>query len=242
MKEFQKIGGLFICEECHKTFKQKNSLSKHISTMHNSQVYYDKWIKDEDEDKCKICNKKNIFISIGKGYKYCCSRKHLVEWNHMQIQNAIIKKYGVKSSLSLKKFKEDGMVRKYGVKNAYQSEIIKEKIRNTWNKKYGVDNPFKSEIIKEKIRKTLNKKYNVNYPTQSEEIREKIKESFRKSFKVEYALQNTELFRKQQKTAYYARKYKDSKIYYRGSFELDFLNKYWLCADKRLWLKRLEQN
>ena len=227
MKEFKKIKELFVCEECHKTFKQKNSLSKHISTIHNSQEYYDKWLKNKDEDKCKICNNKNIFISIGKGYKCCCSREHLVKWNHIQIQNAIFKKYGVKSSLSLNKFREGGMIKKYGVKNPYQSEIIKMKIKNTWNQKYGVDNPFKSEKIKNKIKQTNKKKYGVEYPTQSAEIRNKIKESFKKSFEVEYALQNLELFIKQQKSAYYARKYMNSKIYYRGSFEFDFLNNYY---------------
>ena len=66
--------------------------------------------------------------------------------------------------------------------------------------KDGVVNVFQSEIIKEKIKITNNKKYGVNYPTQ-----------------------NKEIFEKTQAAAYKKIKYKDTDIFYQGTYELDFI-------------------
>lgn len=214
------------CFECGREFSAKNALSKHISSFHNAEKYYDKWIKKEGEDECEICGGKNIFISIGKGYKNGCCRKHIIQINHNNIEKAIMAKYGVKSSLSFEKNRIGGMMTKYGVKNPGQLKSIQSKIKNTNLKKYGVENPFQSEIVKEKIKNTNLKKYGVKYPTQSYEIREKIKESFRKNYNCEYALQNPIFFKKQQEYSRYARKFMNTEIYYRSSYEFDFLYKY----------------
>lgn len=53
---------------------------------------------------------------------------------------------------------------KYGVKNLFQSNIIKEKMKNTWIKNHGIDNPMKLNSIKEKGLVTKEIKYgNKNY-------------------------------------------------------------------------------
>jgi len=66
MKEFRKNQeGLFICEECNKTFNNCQQLSRHIHFKHNGQKqYFDKWIKEEIEELCKICNKETKFLGI----------------------------------------------------------------------------------------------------------------------------------------------------------------------------------
>ena len=56
MKEFRKIeNGLFVCEECGLLCGDKKYLSKHVRKTHNIKKYYDKWLKEEREGKCKIC-------------------------------------------------------------------------------------------------------------------------------------------------------------------------------------------
>ena len=66
MKEFKKNQeGHFICEECRKNYVKKDGLSKHINLLHNGvKAYYDKWLKDKNEGKCKICNNQISLIAI----------------------------------------------------------------------------------------------------------------------------------------------------------------------------------
>jgi len=215
------------CKECGKEALTKNALSKHISTYHNPQEYYDRWIKKDNEDICKICGNKNIFISFGKGYKNGCCREHIVKLNHTKINESIKAKYGVSSTLCLEENRIGGMLKKYRVKNAGELDFVKKKIRTTNLERYGVENPYQYEEFKQKIKNTNLKKYGVEYPTQSPEIREKIKDSFRRSYNCEYALQNPDFFEKYESNCRYARKFKNTNIYYRSSFELDFLLKYY---------------
>jgi uncharacterized alkaline shock family protein YloU len=213
------------CKECNKIFETKKALFIHISKKHNNKLYYDKWINTV-LNNCEICGAQTDFLNLRLGYKKYCN-KHYHEWNYIQIKNATFKKYGVNSFLCLQDIKEAATIKKYGVKNVFMNEQIKEKIKKTNMKKYGVDNPFKSEEIKEKIKKTNMKKYGVNYPSQSKDIQNKIKQSFKNHYGVEYALQNKKLHEQQLKSSYYSKKYKDTDINYRASYELDFLEKFY---------------
>jgi len=147
------------------------------------------------------------------------------EWNVIQIKKANLEKYGVESTLSLKRCKEDGMIKKYGVKNPFESKEIQEKIKKTNLRKYGVKNPFESKEIQEKIKKTNLDRHGVEYPSQSKKIQEKIKQSFLKKYGVEYALQNKEFFDKYINTSFNRGRFKTG-VYYQCSYELDFLEKY----------------
>ena len=68
---------------------------------------------------------------------------------------------------------ESSLIQKYGVKNAFQSEKVKAKIKETNLSKLGVDNPAKSAVVQAKIRKTLFKKLGVTYQMKNSAIREK---------------------------------------------------------------------
>ena len=192
MKKFKKINKLFICEECNELFKTLRGLSTHIQFKHNNKEYYNKWLKDYGDDLCKICQTPTQFINMSRGYNKGCCREHIIKWNHIKIREAIFKKYGVKSILCIKKYKEKGMIKKYGVNNPFKSKEIKDKIKKTNLKKYGVENAAKSQLIKEKIVNTCIKNLGVKYPTQSIVVKDKIKKTFLKHYNVEYALQNNE--------------------------------------------------
>ena len=77
MKEFRKNEqGLFVCEECHTLHKGKNSLTRHVQKIHmRIKTYYDKWVKENNEDICKIRGKETQFSNSSRGYKHTCSYK-----------------------------------------------------------------------------------------------------------------------------------------------------------------------
>ena len=95
-------------------------------------------------------------------------------------------------------------IKKYGVQNVAQCEKIKEKIKDTNIKKYGNASALNGSVQIKKKQETWNDKYGVDNPMQNEEI-----------------------FFKAQLTGFKAKKFKNTDIYYRGSYELDFLEKYY---------------
>ena len=67
------------CKICNKEIKA-NALSRHLKCKHkwnfkegNTKVYYDLYLKIENEDKCKFCGKLTQFATVVKGYLECCS-------------------------------------------------------------------------------------------------------------------------------------------------------------------------
>lgn len=92
---------------------------------------------------------------------------------------------------------------KYGVKNPFESKEVQNKIRETFIKNYGVDNNMKSEKGREEYKKAMNKKYGVDWP-----------------------LQDKKILDKNQKSAKTLKQYKDTKLWYQGSYEKEFLDLY----------------
>ena len=62
------------CEICGREFNNLKSVISHSAKHHKvtSKEYYDRYLKKEDEGKCKICGKPTKFIGAREGYsKYC---------------------------------------------------------------------------------------------------------------------------------------------------------------------------
>jgi hypothetical protein len=119
--------GHFICEECGLICNGIKGLSIHIGKIHNSKLYFDRWLKDENDDKCKICKKQTKFLSIGRGYKNTCSYK---------CSNI----YGCEQS-------SKGNMIKYGVKRPSQLNKFKEKSKETCLKNWSVEHPMQNKEI-----------------------------------------------------------------------------------------------
>lgn len=63
------------CKFCHKQIKSLG-ISTHLLVKHNihSREYYDKYLKEPDENICKNCGKETKFINFTYGYRrYCCT-------------------------------------------------------------------------------------------------------------------------------------------------------------------------
>lgn len=124
-----------ICQICGKEFKS----ASHIKKAHNICVkdYYDKYIKQPNEEICIRCGKPTTFKGINKGYcKYCsvkCSQ------NDFTVREKVSTTY------------KKTMLDKYGVENPQQVQFIKDKTKQTCLEKYGSEYAISSKEIKDKI-------------------------------------------------------------------------------------------
>ena len=116
------------CKICNKKYKNYKSLSLHIRQTHKieSQSYFDKYLKKEDDGKCAVCGKPTNFKSLSMGYYTHCSHDCSVK-----DENVILKS---KETLH-KNYGEEGL----------KNPIIRQKAEQTSMKNYGETNPAKSE-------------------------------------------------------------------------------------------------
>ncbi len=183
------------CKICYKEYKNLNGISKHLNFSHkdiSKQIYYDKFLKNKNDDKCIICNKKTKYNSFHKGYNKCCS----IKCSNKLRENTNFNKYGytyvTKDPFIFEKIKQTNL-KKYGV------DIIlkdKNKMINAIQKKYGVNNVFQSKIIKEKIKQTNLKKFGVENPSQNKIIKQNKKDTYKLNFGVEFGFLQQEKTRK----------------------------------------------
>ena len=129
-------------------------------------------------------------------------------------------------SCSPKKYKET-CLRVYGVSNTSKLSKILDKIKSTNLKRYGVESFAKLESFKENHKLKMVEKYGVDSFSKTEEWLIKQKQTSLEKYGVENASQCSEIFSKQQKSRYEIFKFRDTELLYQGSFELDFLEKYY---------------
>ena len=92
------------------------------------------------------------------------------------------------------------MMETYGVEFAFQSEVVKDKIKNTHLKKRGVENPFQSEDVKQKRKQRILEKYGVEEFFHADEVKQLVRESMRERHGVDYPLQSEKIREKYKKT------------------------------------------
>jgi hypothetical protein len=121
---------------------------------------------------------------------------------------------------------EKTCIEKYGSKNASSNEEIKIRRKESVLKSHGCENVFQSKEIKDKIKKNCFEKYGVEFFMQCELGKKKVKEGFQKKYGTDHYMKNPDKFKSFMKTNLKIKKYENSNLYYQGSYELDFLEKY----------------
>lgn len=142
---------------------------------------------------CPMCNNNLKFQKSGNYSKYCSQKcvANSPETTAKKLKTNI-KKYGSEEAYreaSAKKLKNISM-EKYGVENLFQSQIVKEKSKETMQKKYGVSHPSESTDILIKRKQTMVDRYGVEHALQSPDSKNKFIKTMRERFGVEYALQS----------------------------------------------------
>jgi len=248
MKEFKKTNDrLFICEECNRSFNNHQSLGKHISQKHNLKNYYNKYLKEESEGLCKICGKETKFVNLVKGYLNTCSKKCKNIYCYNKNKMGMKEKYGVEHNFQRKEIREKIIKdNKKNQKYPFYKKETQNKIKENNFKIYGLENQFQREEVKEhnkqikkerygdeyynnpeKNKQTCLEHFGVEHSLQSKEIQEKFKQTCFNNNGVEWPMQNREIFEKAQKSGYKIKYFKNTDIYYRGTYEFDFLEKYY---------------
>jgi hypothetical protein len=134
-------------------------------------------------------------------------------------------KYGENWGKEWYKNMSNEMMKNFGVSHPLQSKIFLDKLKETNMKKYGECWNSKSDIVKLNIRKSFQEKYGVDNISQLESIKEKKKDTSLKNFGVTHHLKDYNLFQKHLIAQYKIKKYKDTDLYYQGSYEYFFLEK-----------------
>jgi len=132
-------------------------------------------------------------------------------------------RYGNDYFKKLSEKSESVMMEKYGVSHPLQLEEFKKKRRKTNLEKYGVENVSQVEEFKEKRKKTIIELYGVENVSQNEDIKQKKKDTSMKSFGVNHHLKDYDMLQKHFKAQYKIKRYKETELYYQGSYELHFL-------------------
>lgn len=219
----------YTCKICNYKFNNFKGIGRHLLAKHNinAKIYYDTYLKSNNEGICKLCGNNTNFINLIKGYAIYCSSKCVN--NDPDIKNKIcatnIKKYGTKYGLSnsevIEKRKQT-CLEKYGVENVFQIDYIKEKSKKTCLEKYGSEYYAQSSERNYYYMQTCLEKYGVEHYSQTDEYKEKYRNTCLEKYGVEYYSQTNEFFKK------YLNSFKNNKDTntgrFRSSWELKYEN------------------
>jgi len=191
------------CEICNNIFTTSNRLCRHIERDHNvdRKIYYDKYIRKDNEGICPICGKDTFFIGFKRGYRtYCscsCSKLDPIIQQHTKQTN--LATYGVEvifqrpdviekahSKEAIEKAQQT-MYKKFGVKSNLERQEVRDKCnleesklkaQETLFKHFGVKNPVyladnNSEEAKKKRAQTTLDRFGVDNIFKLPEVREK---------------------------------------------------------------------
>lgn len=78
------------CFICNKDIEC--SIKEHLSSFHHNfsrKLYYDTYLKKQNEGKCIICNKEAVFKSIEQGYSNYCSTKCAWQTDEVKLKRKI---------------------------------------------------------------------------------------------------------------------------------------------------------
>lgn len=214
------------CKICNQEVKNLLALSTHIQFKHENKKkeYYDLYMGGKDEGFCKTCKNPTNFRIFSTGYEiYCCEECERIDYSErMSLDNPM--KYQISKDNQRKTNQK-----RYGVDQNTQREEIKEKIKRTNNDLYGVDNVSQVQEFQDQAKKnrekTCMREHGVSHYFMLEEVKAKMRKTFFKKYGYENCMQNEDVFLRNQKSGCQAKAYEN--LYYRGSFELDFLEKYY---------------
>lgn len=201
------------------------------------------------------CSEKCSAINVSDKRQKTLEENNIKKWgvkNVFQLEttknkskHTLLERYGVEHQMYLDLVKDkikNTTKEKYGVECILTLPRVRQNMKlkadDNWDNKEWVD-WFKSILIKnnggigfasQKIREKYTSfcinKWGVTNSFAAEEIKQKIKEYYINKYGVENPQQVEEIHNKTVKSSFYSKKYKDTELYYQGTYELDFLNKY----------------
>lgn len=194
-----------------------------VDILHNSNKFI-----TVSCDYCSIEKKIKAswyFNSLKTYNKYACKICQMIK-----ARETMLKRYGAEFPLQIKEINDrvkKTSLDRYGFENASSSDIVKGRRKVSNIISMGVDNPFQSDEIKSQIKQSNMKKYGVEFTAQSNFSKEKSKKKSLEKYGYDHHMKNPEFYQEFLKKLFLINNYKDTKIYYQGSYELDFLDNFY---------------
>ncbi len=145
--------------------------------------------------------------------------------NSEKMLDTKINKYGEDCYKQFSKKAKQTTFEKFGVEHHLQLPEFLDKQKETNLKRHGVENISQLQETKDKVKATTNEHYGVDNASQSKEIKEKKKQTSLDNFGVSHHLKDYDMFQKHMKLQYKVKRYKETDLYYQGTYELYFLEK-----------------
>ncbi len=143
--------------------------------------------------------------------------------NREQQNKTLYEKYGVDYFNKLNSKLQEKFLKEHGVLHPLQLPEFLEKRKQTNIERHGVENVSQKEEFKRKRTETMIDKFGVENASQNKEIKQKKKNTSMKKFGVSHHLKDHDMFQKHQKAQYKILEYKNTGLYYNGSYEKYFL-------------------
>jgi len=199
---------------------------------------------------CDNCNREKImeyriYYKMSNGCKDKCYCHQCSGEKH---KNSMMKKYGVEHALQVDEFKnksKDTLFKNYGVTAPIKSKIIRDKFNKTMINRYGFKNALENKEILNSLKNKLFNEYGMYYvetdefknkskltsidrygfenASQTQEFQRKKIDTCIKKYGVKHHFQNIDIFNKFLISSCKMKKYKNTDLYYQGSYEKDFL-------------------
>jgi len=205
-----------ICDSCG---KEKSMMYKtYLYCINNSYLYC-----HENIYYCKKCASEKIKKIMKKKYGVEYAMKSELFKN--KAKTTWLKNLGVDHPSKSKKIRSkfnNTMIERYGCKNALENTKIKNKM---FLKQFNDNNGMyfvQTESFKEKSKITCLEKYDVEKYLQSEDKKEKTKSTCLIKYGVNHSSQCTEILNKILNTSKKMIKFKDTNLFYQGSYEKNF--------------------
>ena len=149
---------------------------------------------------CKNNSKKKFGVLYKTG-SYCinCTTHN----GNVKKEKTNILKFGAKNPFQSEEIKnkiKDSMIKNYGVEYPSQSTEIRQKSIESWKTNLGVENPSQSTDIKIKKENTTLENHGVKYTYQSDELRRQIKTTMKEKYGVEHPMYLEEIKNKLKQT------------------------------------------
>lgn len=171
------------CEITGEEFETPRQFLYHLKKLKiTEKEYFDKFLKQDNDEICKTCGNSVDFQNIRCGYKLYCSHKCALNHPDEKIKRAesvkqiCLEKYGVEYISQLPEIVQktkQTKLEKYGDEN-YNNQ---KKIQSTLLEKYGVAYSAHVPGVREKIKKTSLEKYGTEHPSQNENVKQKVRET-----------------------------------------------------------------
>ena len=149
--------------------------------------------------------------------------KYLAKGNNSRIKY-ICDICGVEKETSYKSYCDP---RRNKEKDVCKSSCANEKRENTNIELYGVKNCFQNEEMKETAKETMLERYGVDHNMKTEKCKSDRKETYIKNWGFDNPTKNRQIFKKALNSGKRIKYFNNTEIYYQGTYELDFLEKFY---------------